>query len=133
MMAALGGTVAGVLLATQVAGPLIAQEQQRSKSVYEQLDLFGDIFERIRAQYVEEVETDKLIEAAINGMLTSLDPHSSYLPPDDFDDMQVQTRGEFGGLGIEVTQEEGFVKVVSPMDGTPRTRPASSPATSSPM
>ncbi|MFQ6753183.1 S41 family peptidase [Cereibacter sphaeroides] len=119
MMAALGGTVAGVLLATQVAGPLIAQEQQRSKSVYEQLDLFGDIFERIRAQYVEEVETDKLIEAAINGMLTSLDPHSSYLPPDDFDDMQVQTRGEFGGLGIEVTQEEGFVKVVSPMDGTP--------------
>ncbi|QCP86695.1 S41 family peptidase [Cereibacter sphaeroides] len=119
MMAALGGTVAGVLLATQVAGPLIAQEQQRSNSVYEQLDLFGDIFERIRAQYVEEVETDKLIEAAINGMLTSLDPHSSYLPPDDFDDMQVQTRGEFGGLGIEVTQEEGFVKVVSPMDGTP--------------
>ncbi|AXQ94641.1 S41 family peptidase [Cereibacter azotoformans] len=119
MMAALGGTVAGVLMATQVAGPLIAQEQQRSKTVYEQLDLFGDIFERIRAQYVEEVETDKLIEAAINGMLTSLDPHSSYLPPDDFNDMQVQTRGEFGGLGIEVTQEEGFVKVVSPMDGTP--------------
>ncbi|MCE6959972.1 S41 family peptidase [Cereibacter sphaeroides] len=119
MMAALGGTVAGALLATQVAGPLVAQEQQRSSSVYEQLDLFGDIFERIRGQYVEEVETDKLIEAAINGMLTSLDPHSSYLPPDDFDDMQVQTRGEFGGLGIEVTQEEGFVKVVSPMDGTP--------------
>ncbi|EEW26886.1 carboxyl-terminal protease [Rhodobacter ferrooxidans] len=118
-MAALGGTVAGALLTTQVAGPLIAQEATRSASVYEQLDLFGDIFERIRAQYVEEVQTDKLIEAAINGMLTSLDPHSSYMAPKDFDDMQVQTRGEFGGLGIEVTQEEGFIKVVSPIDDTP--------------
>lgn len=119
VMAALGGTVAGVLLTTQVAGPLIAQEAERTDNVYQQLDLFGDIFERIRAQYVEEVDSQKLIEAAINGMLTSLDPHSSYMPPEDFDDMQVQTRGEFGGLGIEVTQEEGFVKVVSPMDGTP--------------
>ncbi|TCO73601.1 S41 family peptidase [Rhodovulum euryhalinum] len=118
-MAALGGTVAGALLATQVAGPLIAQEAGQKSSVYAQLDLFGDVFERIRAQYVEEVDEAKLIEAAINGMLTSLDPHSSYLPPKDFDDMQVQTRGEFGGLGIEVTQEEGFVKVVSPIDGTP--------------
>ncbi|MEO0783308.1 MAG: S41 family peptidase, partial [Pseudomonadota bacterium] len=76
-------------------------------------------FERIRAQYVEEVEPEELIEAAIDGMLTSLDPHSSYLSPDDAADMRVQTRGEFGGLGIEVTQEEGFVKVVAPMDGTP--------------
>ena len=118
-MAALGGTVAGVLATTQVAGPLIAQEAEGSTSVYEQLDLFGDIFERIRAQYVEEVDEKELIEAAINGMLTSLDPHSSYLPKDDFDDMRVQTRGEFGGLGIEVTQEEGFVKVVSPIDDTP--------------
>ena len=118
-MAALGGTVAGVLLTTQVAGPLIAQEAARNATVYEQLDLFGDIFERIRAQYVEEVDSEKLIEAAINGMLTSLDPHSSYMAPEDFSDMQVQTRGEFGGLGIEVTQEEGFVKVVSPMEGTP--------------
>lgn len=118
-MAALLGTVAGVLLTTQVAGPLIAQEKEQDSSVYEQLDLFGDIFERIRNQYVEPVETDKLIEAAINGMLTSLDPHSSYLPAEAFDDMQVQTRGEFGGLGIEVTQEEGFIKVVSPMDDTP--------------
>ena len=115
----LGGTLAGALIATQVAGPLIAQEATQSASVYEQLDLFGDIFERIRAQYVEEVDSEKLIEAAINGMLTSLDPHSSYLSAKDFDDMQVQTRGEFGGLGIEVTQEEGFIKVVSPMDGTP--------------
>ncbi|MCA3526065.1 MAG: PDZ domain-containing protein, partial [Rhodobacter sp.] len=119
VIAALGGTVAGAILTTQLAGPLIAQETANSGSVYEQLDLFGDIFERIRAQYVEEVEPKDLIEAAINGMLTSLDPHSSYLPPDDFDDMQVQTRGEFGGLGIEVTQEDGFVKVVSPMDDTP--------------
>ena len=118
-MAALCGTVAGVVLTTQLAGPLIAEEQVKQSSVYEQLDLFGDIFERIRNQYVEEVDTNKLIEAAINGMLTSLDPHSSYLPAKDFQDMRVQTRGEFGGLGIEVSQEEGFVKVVSPMDGTP--------------
>ena len=119
VMAALGGTVAGAILTTQLAGPLVAQETEKTGSVYEQLDLFGDIFERIRGQYVEEVEPKDLIEAAINGMLTSLDPHSSFLPPDDFDDMQVQTRGEFGGLGIEVTQEDGFVKVVSPMDDTP--------------
>ena len=117
--AALGGTLAGVLAATQVAGPLLAQESARTSKVYEQLDLFGDIFERIRAQYVEEVDEGDLIEAAINGMLTSLDPHSSYLSPDDAEDMRVQTRGEFGGLGIEVTQEDGFVKVVSPIDDTP--------------
>jgi carboxyl-terminal processing protease len=118
-MAALGGTLAGVIATTQIAGPLLAQEATRNSSVYEQLDLFGDIFERIRSQYVEEVEPSELIEAAINGMLTSLDPHSSYLSPEDADAMRVQTRGEFGGLGIEVTQEEGFVKVVSPIDGTP--------------
>ncbi|MEM9247904.1 MAG: S41 family peptidase [Pseudomonadota bacterium] len=119
VLAALGGTLAGALIATQVAGPLLAQEASRNSSVYEQLDLFGDIFERIRAQYVEDVDEADLIEAAINGMLTSLDPHSSYLSPQDADDMRVQTRGEFGGLGIEVTQEEGFVKVVSPIDDTP--------------
>ncbi|MFC4731195.1 S41 family peptidase [Salipiger abyssi] len=119
LMAALGGTVAGVVATTQFVGPLLAQESARSTSVYEQLDLFGDIFERIRAQYVEEVDEGELIEAAINGMLTSLDPHSSYLAPDDAADMRVQTRGEFGGLGIEVTQEDGFVKVVSPIDDTP--------------
>ncbi len=119
VMAALGGTVAGALLTTQIAGPLLAQEAKKTTTVYEQLDLFGDIFERIRAQYVEETDSEKLIQAAINGMLTSLDPHSSYMAPDDFADMQVQTRGEFGGLGIEVTQEEGFIKVVSPMDDTP--------------
>ncbi|MFT5784664.1 MAG: carboxyl-terminal processing protease [Ascidiaceihabitans sp.] len=119
VMAALGGTLAGVLATTQIAGPLLAQEADKQDNVYEQLDLFGDIFERIRSQYVEDVDTSELIEAAIDGMLTSLDPHSSYLSPDDAIAMRVQTRGEFGGLGIEVTQEEGFVKVVSPMDGTP--------------
>ncbi|MEL6450359.1 MAG: S41 family peptidase [Pseudomonadota bacterium] len=119
VMAALGGTLAGVVATTQIAGPLLAQENASSAGVYEQLDLFGDIFERIRNQYVEEVEPGELIEAAIDGMLTSLDPHSSFLSPDDAAQMQVQTRGEFGGLGIEVTQEEGFVKVVSPIDSTP--------------
>ncbi len=119
VMAAVGGTLAGVIATTQVAGPLLAQENARNANVYEQLDLFGDIFERIRAQYVEEVDEKELIEAAIDGMLTSLDPHSSYLSPEDAIAMRVQTRGEFGGLGIEVTQEEGFVKVVSPIDGTP--------------
>jgi carboxyl-terminal processing protease len=119
VMAAIGGTLVGALATTQLAAPLLAQESSKNGSVYEQLDLFGDIFERIRAQYVEEVDTNELIEAAINGMLTSLDPHSSYMSPEDAADMRVQTRGEFGGLGIEVTQEEGFVKVVSPIDGTP--------------
>lgn len=119
VMAGLAGTLAGIIATTQVAGPLVAQEAKSNAGVYEQLDLFGDIFERIRAQYVEEVEAGELIEAAIDGMLTSLDPHSSYLSPDDAAQMRVQTRGEFGGLGIEVTQEDGFVKVVSPIDGTP--------------
>ena len=83
------------------------------------MDLFGDIFERIRSSYVEEIDEEKLIESAISGMLSSLDPHSSYMAPEDFSTMQVQTRGEFGGLGIEVTQENGFIKVVSPIDDTP--------------
>ena len=119
IIAALIGTLSGVVLTTQLTMPLIAQETDRAKSTYEQLDLFGDIFERIRSAYVEPVDEGKLIENAINGMLTSLDPHSSYMPPEDFDNMRVQTRGEFGGLGIEVTQENGFVKVVSPIDDTP--------------
>jgi carboxyl-terminal processing protease len=119
IVAAIGGLAGGIVLSTQVAGPLLAQEEARNASVYQQLDLFGDVFERIRSNYVEEVDEGALIEAAINGMLTSLDPHSSYLPPRDFDSMQVQTRGEFGGLGIEVTQEDGFVRVITPMDDTP--------------
>jgi len=108
-----------VMTALQFAAPVLAQSSRERSSVYEQLDLFGDIFERIRSQYVEEVDEAELIEAAINGMLTSLDPHSSYMSPKAAADMRVQTRGEFGGLGIEVTQQDGFVKVVSPIDGTP--------------
>ena len=119
VMAIAGGVLAGTLVTTQVAGPLLAQENSQKANIYQQLDLFGDIFERIRWQYVEEVDAADLIEAAIDGMLSSLDPHSSYLSPEDAADMRVQTRGEFGGLGIEVTQEEGFVKVVSPIDDTP--------------
>lgn len=125
VMAAVAGTVAGVVATTQIAGPLLAQEAEKTTNVYEQLDLFGDIFERIRAQYVEDVDPGDLIEAAINGMLTSLDPHSSYLSPKDAEKMREQTRGEFGGLGIEVTQEEGFVKVVSPSTARRLLRPGS--------
>ena len=118
-MAAAGGSLLGIVAATQIAGPLVAQEAGTADSVYQQLDLFGDIFDRIRSEYVEEVEPSDLIEAAINGMLTSLDPHSGYLSADAAAAMRLQTRGEFGGLGIEVTQEEGWVKVIAPMDGTP--------------
>ncbi|MCB9980988.1 MAG: S41 family peptidase [Rhodospirillales bacterium] len=89
---------------------------------YRQLDLFGDVFERVRAQYVEETADQELIENAINGMLTALDPHSSYLNNEKFEDMQISTRGEFGGLGIEVTMENGVIKVVSPIDDTPAFR-----------
>ena len=119
ILTALAGVISGALITTQFTDPLIAQETKRIKSTYENLDLFGDIFERIRSSYVEEIDEEKLIESAISGMLTSLDPHSSYMAPEDFSTMQVQTRGEFGGLGIEVTQENGFVKVVSPIDDTP--------------
>ncbi len=118
-MAAAGGIVAGVITSANFALPTFAQEADQSQTTYEQLDLFGNIFERIRSSYVDEVDDQALIRAAINGMLISLDPHSSYLPPRNYEDMQVDTRGEFGGLGIEVTQEEGWVKIVSPMDGTP--------------
>src|SRR3954466_1128966 len=89
---------------------------------YRQLNLFGDVFERVRADYVEKPEDTKLIESAINGMLSGLDPHSSYMEPKAFRDMQVQTRGEFGGLGIEVTMEDGLIKVVSPIDDTPASK-----------
>src|SRR5208283_2495953 len=86
---------------------------------YRQLNLFGDVFDKIRNDYVEKPDEAKLIEAAINGMLASLDPHSSYMDAKAFKDMQVQTKGEFGGLGIEVTQEDGLIKVVTPIDDTP--------------
>ena len=89
---------------------------------YRSLNLFGDVFEKVRTDYVEKPQDQKLVESAINGMLTSLDPHSSYMDAKSFRDMQVQTRGEFGGLGIEVTQEDGVVKVVTPIDDTPASR-----------
>ena len=118
LIAATVGGLLGIAIAPQLAGPLLASETDQAKT-YKQLELFGDIFDRIRAKYVEDVDDAKLIEAAINGMLTSLDPHSSYLSPDDASDMRIQTRGAFGGLGIEVTQEDGFVKVITPIDETP--------------
>jgi carboxyl-terminal processing protease len=95
---------------------------EASSETYRQLDLFGDVLEQVRAKYVRQVTDTELVDSAINGMLTSLDPHSSYMDAKDFRDMQVQTRGEFGGLGIEVTMEDGLVKVVSPMDDTPASR-----------
>ncbi|WP_292978201.1 S41 family peptidase, partial [Paracoccus sp. UBA5162] len=119
LISGVGGVLAGALLTTQIAGPLVAQEAGKNASVYEQLELFGNVFERVRADYVEAPDDKKLIEAAINGMLTSLDPHSSFLAANDYEDMQTQTRGSFGGLGIEVSQEDGLVKVVSPIDDTP--------------
>ena len=96
--------------------------QENDSATYRQLNLFGEVFERVRVDYVEEVSDAKLIESAINGMLTSLDPHSSFLNEKNFRDMQVQTKGEFGGLGIEVTMESGLVRVVSPIDDTPAFR-----------
>ena len=93
--------------------------EEKGTNVYQQLNMFGEVYERIRREYVEEVDDKELIEAAIQGMLQSLDPHSSFMNAESFDDMQVQTKGEFGGLGIEVNMEDGFVKVISPIDDTP--------------
>jgi len=109
----------GLALGTFALRPHFVSADTKPADTYEQLNLFGDVFERVRSSYVEPVSDDKLIESAINGMLSSLDPHSSYMNAKDFADMQVQTKGEFGGLGIEVTMQDGLVKVVSPMDGTP--------------
>jgi carboxyl-terminal processing protease len=114
-----------LVLAVLAAGSTmvsLARSQSASASnseIYRQLDLFGEVLERVRSDYVEKPDDSKLIEAAINGMLSALDPHSAYLNPKHFRDMQVQTRGEFGGLGIEVTMENGVVKVVSPIEDTP--------------
>ena len=93
--------------------------QNNRQETYKQLNLFGDVFQRVQEQYVEEITDKELIESAISGMLQSLDPHSSYLSPESYKDMQVKTKGTFGGLGIEITMEGGFVKVVSPIDDTP--------------
>ncbi len=117
------GAVAGAaaaLLVTQPHATLLGSAARAAASdTYQQLNLFGDVFERVRADYVEKPDDKKLVESAINGMLSGLDPHSSYMDPKSFRDMQVQTRGEFGGLGIEVTMEDGLVKVVAPIDDTP--------------
>ncbi|HUF88082.1 MAG TPA: S41 family peptidase [Thermohalobaculum sp.] len=121
VMALLAGAAIGLAL-PQLVATTGAQEKpdgDSARTTYEYLDLFGDIFERVRVAYVEDIDEKKLIEAAINGMLTSLDPHSSYLPPQSYEEMREQTKGEFGGLGIEVTMENGFVKVVAPIDETP--------------
>src|SRR5712671_1192276 len=122
---ALGAAVAATALVaflnvpgnTQTAGTPPAAKS--NSDTYRQLNLFAEVFERVRSDYVEEVSDETLVETAINGMLSSLDPHSSYLNAKNYKDMQVQTRGEFGGLGIEVTMENGVIKVVSPIDETP--------------
>ncbi len=115
---------AGLVVATVGVSAFAVTTNQSAKKaeVFQHLDLFADILAKAQANYVTEFESSEAIEAAINGMLASLDPHSSYLDPDDFKDMQTQTSGEYGGLGIEVTAQDGFVKVVSPMDGTPASR-----------
>jgi carboxyl-terminal processing protease len=118
------GAAAGVAVTLVTTQPRLLLEGARAQAAaaadtYRQLSLFGDVFERVRADYVEKPDDGKLIESAINGMLAGLDPHSSYMDSKSFRDMQVQTRGEFGGLGIEVTMEEGLIKVVAPIDETP--------------
>jgi carboxyl-terminal processing protease len=118
--AALGATIATVGTQTHLLSGSVARAA--ASDTYRNLNLFGDVFEKIRSDYVEKPDDQKLIETAINGMLTSLDPHSSYMDAKSFRDMQVQTRGEFGGLGIEVTQEDGVIKVVSPIDDTPASK-----------
>jgi carboxyl-terminal processing protease len=117
------GAAAGAAMALLATQPrmifLGASAKAAAADTYRQLNLFGDVFERVRADYVEKPDDSKLIETAINGMLAGLDPHSSYMDAKSFRDMQVQTRGEFGGLGIEVTMEDGLIKVVAPIDETP--------------
>src|SRR5216684_134518 len=117
------GAAAGVAVTLIATQPRIvfdgARAQAAAADTYRQLSLFGDVFERVRADYVEKPDDSKLIESAINGMLAGLDPHSGYMDSKSFQDVQVQTRGEFGGLGIEVTMEDGLIKVVAPIDETP--------------
>src|SRR5437868_662562 len=119
------GTVAGACFTVLVTGPqgahlvAAAKAAARPDTTYSQLNLFGDVFERIRGSYVEKPDDGKLMEGAINGMISSLDPHSRYMNAKGWSDMQETTHGEFGGLGIEVTMEDGLVKVVAPIDDTP--------------
>jgi len=120
------GAAAGAALTLITTQPRIVFEGSIARAApadtYRQLSLFGDVFERVRADYVEKPDDSKLIEQAINGMLAGLDPHSSYMDAKSFRDMQVTTRGEFGGLGIEVTMEDGLIKVVAPIDDTPASK-----------
>ena len=109
------------------AQSVTAEKSSGDTNTYEQLNLFGEVFERIRSSYVEPVKDDALVESAINGMLSGLDPHSSYMNAKDYGDMQIQTKGEFGGLGIEVTMQDGLIKVVSPMDDTPAAKAGMQP------
>ena len=112
--------ICGILIAGAFSMPtLTSANSNKNEEIYRQLGLFGDIFQRVRESYVDEVDEKALIEAAINGMLTSLDPHSSFLDTENFSNMQVQTKGKFGGLGIEITMENGVIKIVSPIDDTP--------------
>ena len=110
-----------IIALVAVPHPALA-ERQDEQALYEQLTLFGDVLEQVRRNYVDPPSDKELIEAALSGMLSSLDPHSSYMPPQNFEDMQVETKGEFGGLGIEVTMENGLVKVIAPIDDTPASR-----------
>jgi carboxyl-terminal processing protease len=119
LAAACAASVLAAFVLPAAAADQTAPPPASNADTYRELDLFGEVFERVRADYVEKVSDEQLIEAAINGMLTALDPHSSYMDAKNFTDMQVQVRGEFGGLGIEVTMENGLVKVVSPIDDTP--------------
>jgi carboxyl-terminal processing protease len=122
LLSAAAGAAATLFL-TQPRATLVGSTARAASSdTYRQLNLFGDVFERVRSDYVERPDDSKLVESAISGMVTALDPHSSYMDAKSFKDMQVQTRGEFGGLGIEVTMEDGLVKVVSPIDDTPASK-----------
>ena len=117
------GAIVGAGLTLLVTQPRIlsvgSSAEAALSDTYQQLNLFGEVFERVRAAYVEKPDDNKLVQSAINGMLAGLDPHSSYMDPSSLRNMQVLTRGEFGGLGIEVTMEDGLVKVVAPIDDTP--------------
>lgn len=122
LMAFVGLVFFGFLLVSLFVPTASISQSNSNDETYRQLSLFGDVFQRVREEYVEEISDEDLIDSAISGMLTSLDPHSSFLPDDAFDKMRERTRGEFGGLGIEITMEDGLVKVVSPIDDTPADR-----------
>ncbi|MGP8124083.1 MAG: S41 family peptidase, partial [Xanthobacteraceae bacterium] len=122
LLSAAAGAAATLFISQPRAVTVGSSARAASSDTYRQLNLFGDVFERVRSDYVEKPDDSKLVETAISGMLTGLDPHSSYMDAKSFRDMQVQTRGEFGGLGIEVTMEDGLIKVVSPIDDTPASK-----------